>query len=295
MALYYGFFIALPHAGLSGKKAIANYTVILCPVLLLVSACAGRIAGSGRFCLTFLDTSGGTVHLALPGNKNILIDGCDASARFDEGKNIVSPYLWRHGVTKLDAIFLMQSGYRNIRGLVSVLERFPLPRIYYTGSLRYTDDETGEFVKVLKDKKIRLRYAGKGDSMEYGPVSVEVFYPGKGRDRSALVFKLRYLDFSFLFSGDISKSVQERLADEDIKSDILYIAGRGKKKVSDKFLSKISPKYAIIPGKVREEDFVKQFGKDRVIDIAKDGPVSIWLERGKIMLLAYRQPAAYSR
>jgi competence protein ComEC len=66
---------------------------------------------------------------------------------------------------------------------------------------------------------------------------------------SSIVFQLVYKNVTYLFTGDISKSVENKLIDSDINidSDVLKVAHHGSKtSTSDDFLKVVSPQVAVI-------------------------------------------------
>ena len=72
-------------------------------------------------------------------------------------------------------------------------------------------------------------------------------------NNNSLVFKLRYINFSMLFTGDIEEIAEKEILDkykentEFLKSTILKVAHHGSKTSSTKeFINIVKPKYAVI-------------------------------------------------
>ena len=72
-------------------------------------------------------------------------------------------------------------------------------------------------------------------------------------NNNSLVFKLRYRNFSMLFTGDIEEIAEKEILDkykenkEFLKSTILKVAHHGSKTSSTKeFINIVKPKYAVI-------------------------------------------------
>ena len=62
-----------------------------------------------------------------------------------------------------------------------------------------------------------------------------------------LILKLVYKNTSFLFTGDTTKEVEEKLLDKDLKSNVLKVSHHGSNDASSaNFLVKVHPEYAII-------------------------------------------------
>ncbi len=68
-------------------------------------------------------------------------------------------------------------------------------------------------------------------------------------NNNSIVAKLHYNEISMLFTGDIEKEAEDTILEENINidADILKIAHHGSKtSTTDKFLSKVNPKIALI-------------------------------------------------
>lgn len=78
----------------------------------------------------------------------------------------------------------------------------------------------------------------------YGP------YESSDTNDSCPIIRLEYLETSFLFTGDISTDIEEKLLTnyyENIDCDIIKIAHHGSKYSSSlEFLQAVSPEYAVI-------------------------------------------------
>lgn len=119
-----------------------------------------------------------------------------------------------------------------------------------------------EFIKIAKDKKINIRVVGAGEKITIEknlyidvlwPINREKMVIQNAINNNSLVFKLRYINFSMLFTGDIEEIAEKEILDkykentEFLKSTILKVAHHGSKTSSTKeFINIVKPKYAVI-------------------------------------------------
>ena len=80
--------------------------------------------------------------------------------------------------------------------------------------------------------------------------NLQIIYTGKNNKNlndSSIIIKAEYLNNSFLFMGDASKRIEEKIFKKDISSDVIKIGHHGSSySTSISFLNKVNPKYAII-------------------------------------------------
>jgi len=136
-------------------------------------------------------------------------------------------------------------------GLLEVLKRYKVENILWTGVVRNIP-EWREWVNLIEKEKanIKIAQAGQKISCKNCQWKIEIFYPFEnlnGREiedsnNTSIVSKLTLGDLSFLFTGDISKEVEESLilSSFDLKSKILKVSHHGSKtSSSQKFLEKV--------------------------------------------------------
>ena len=203
--------------------------------------------------VTFLNVGeGDSILIESPFGQNILIDGGpdeDVVRKLGEAL----PF-WER---KIDLLILTHPHSDHITGLNSVLERFYVDRVLYTGvedSLPAYDD----FLKIIEDKNILISKVGGFKSIEMGKdCSLKIIYPlndisGKSFDNlnnSSIVSKLDCANKTFLFTGDIEKEAEEAIliSGINIKSDVLKVAHHGSDTSNtEEFLNFVSPELAVI-------------------------------------------------
>ncbi|MFB0526731.1 MAG: DNA internalization-related competence protein ComEC/Rec2 [bacterium] len=272
---YYLFFIFLPKIKTS---RFARRILVFFPLIFLFSITGRNIVRSKNLLVTFLDVGqGDAIHLRLPKRRDILIDGGGTIGKFDIGEKVVIPYLLKNGISKLDTIFLTHPHYNHIGGLVPILKKFKVKRVYYN-SQNYADDLVDEFLRVIGERKIPLKHISYGEKVEYDDAKLCILNPRimkENIDSNSLVIKLSYGDFGILFTGDIDYEVQEELSKEEIESDILQIPNHGKGLISPKFLYKVAPKYGIISTKFQVRKLEEKYSNIRFFSTSKNGAIVI--------------------
>ncbi|OGH85743.1 MAG: hypothetical protein A2294_03705 [Candidatus Magasanikbacteria bacterium RIFOXYB2_FULL_38_10] len=207
---------------------------------------------------------GDSALIMTPENQTILVDG----GSDDKVLSRLGTYL-PLGQKKIDVMILTHPHADHLDGLVEVLKRYEVGRIYYTGVLQTTGTFL-EWLKMIKEQKITLNLVKTKEDVKVGGVKLDFLYPI--RDLSALgpadlnkpelkslalsnlnntsiVFKLIFGRTSFLFMGDAEVPVEKELfaQDADVQADVLKIGHHGSNSsTNEEFLKAVNPKYAII-------------------------------------------------
>jgi len=272
---YYLFFALLPRIE---SSRLARRSILLFPVFFLFLINGRRFFAPDRVRINFLAVGqGDAIHIRLPDSRDILIDGGGALGKFSVGDRVLIPYLLKNGVSSIDTVFLTHPHYSHLRGLIPVLEKLKVKRVYCNRQ-NYNDDLVEEFFRIIKKKGIYLKYIASGEKIEYGGVRFQILNPGILRedvDANSLVLKMNYGNFRILFTGDISCAVQDELSGEEVESDVLQIPNHGKVPISPKFLYKVAPKYGIISRKFRMRKLEDKWRNIKFFSTSKNGAVGI--------------------
>tara|TARA_B100000315_G_scaffold158829_1_gene147408 strand:- start:12872 stop:14557 length:1686 start_codon:yes stop_codon:yes gene_type:complete len=207
--------------------------------------------------VTFLDVGQGDATLIqLPNGKNILIDGGGLFGDFDIGESVVAPYLWDHGIEKVDFIIPTHSDNDHIEGLFYVLKEMKTGVLWtnslipFKTNLRKLENVANKNKVPIKDQSILL------DGLN---IKIEKIHPtktfvsnyfDKNENNFSTVLKLSYGAISFLFASDIEKEAEEYLVRQygnKLRSTILKVPHHGSKTSSTtRFINAVKPKVAII-------------------------------------------------
>ena len=204
----------------------------------------------------FIDVGQGDSTLVItPTNKRILIDSGGAeSGNFDVGKSTLFPYLLDRGITNLDYICVSHFDSDHCDGFKYLLENMKIKNIIL--SKQY--ESTHNFEKIMGivgKKKINVIVVEAGNILNIDKfVKLQILSPSKeissDINDNSIVMKLEYFNFSCLFTGDISESIEKNLVKKYAKylnSNILKVGHHGSNTSScEEFISTVKPKISLI-------------------------------------------------
>lgn len=201
--------------------------------------------------VSFFDIGqGDSIFIETPQGHQILIDGGPSSKVLEKlGEEM--PFSDK----TIDLIILTHPEHDHIGGLIEVLERYKVENIMWTGIIRETK-EYGAWIEAVEEEEANVIIAKAGQKIEAGEVLIYILYPFESLEgkvvkevnNSSVVARLVFDQNSFLFTGDIFKSVEKELIKrEELKSDILKVGHHGSKTSSSKeFIENVLPEIAVI-------------------------------------------------
>jgi len=268
MLLYYLLLGCILH----WRHRVARFLASFCLGLLILIP-AGRQAISyfaASATVSFLDIGQGSATLlALPRGTTVLIDGGGTSGeRFDVGRQIIAPFLWSRGLSRLDGIIITHPHTDHYNGLPSVIKLFKPKKIWINGSTTGVDPSYKELLNQAKELGVEMIIPKSGDLLwQDGGDSLrcllnpsdggqagsgEAVEKQAGLNNSSLVLKLESVGASFLFPGDIDKQTEARLLEEPearsaLRSNVLLTPHHGRKTSnSGAFLAAVAPDYLVV-------------------------------------------------
>ena len=231
--------------------------------------------------VVFFDVGqGDSIFIETPKKQQILIDGGPGSTILEKLGTEMPFY-----DNILDLIILTHPEKDHLTGLISVLKRYKVENILWTGVKRDTL-EFKEWEKAISEEKANIRIAQSGQKILWGSDShrfLEILYPFENlagqefedSNKTSIVSRLVFGENSFLFMGDIRKSEEKALLEQkaNLGSDILKVGHHGSKTSSSKeFVEKVSPEIAVISlGKENSYGHPHQ----EVLDILEDYGIKI--------------------
>lgn len=235
------------------KKGI----VYILAVLFLVNILAWLVVydlSQPRFLeVIFFDVGQGeAIFVETPKRQQILIDGGPDSIILEKLSKEM-PFWDR----TIDLIVLTHPEYDHLVGLIEALKRYRIENILWTGIIRDTAEYT-EWQSLIDKEGAKIFIAQAGTRIIMNPGLLEVFYPFenlesqklKNSNDTSIIAKFIFENNSFLFTGDISKSIEKKLINfqtEKLKSNVLKSAHHGSKtSSSEEFIEKVLPEIAVI-------------------------------------------------
>jgi len=205
--------------------------------------------------VTFFDVGqGDAIFIKAPSGHQILIDGGPDDTILEKlGREM--PFWDR----TIDLIILTHPEEDHISGLVEVLKRYKVENILWTGVLQDTA-EYQKWQKLIKEENAQIYIARSGQQIKLTKndiVNFTILYPFESLERqkfkntnnTSIVAHLVFGETSFLFTGDIYKSIERELLGlaEQLDSDVLKVAHHSSKTSSAKeFIEVVSPEVAVI-------------------------------------------------
>lgn len=218
--------------------------------------------GRGILELTAIDVGqGDSILITAPSGKQMLVDGGGFPAlgrrikpKLDIGEDVVSPYLWRLSVKRIDTAVATHAHEDHVEGLFAIIENFR-PRELWTGA-----NAGSPIWMALRAKAeacgVRVRPLLAGQSLDFGGAQVQVLSPPadylageKPKNDDSLVLRLSYGTRSFLLTGDVEKGMEARMLESGLPltADVLKVAHHGSRTSSiAPFLDAVHPRFAVI-------------------------------------------------
>jgi len=270
------------------KKKQIGILIFLFLIAIMVWIFVFTEARTGFLKVKFFDVGQGDAEfIETPDKKQVLIDGGpDLSVLEKLGRAM--PFYDRY----IDLIILTHPEADHLNGLIEIVKRYNVGAIIMTGVFRNTD-QYKEFLNIIKNKKIPVYLAKSGGEIDFGNnIKIDILYPLdnlKGKvisdsNNTSIVAKLIYGNFETLFTGDIEKSVENKLIKSglNLKSDILKIAHHGSKTSSgEEFLKAVNAILAVIEvGKDNtyghpHQEVLERLKNLQIFQTGKDGDIKI--------------------
>ena len=208
--------------------------------------------------ITMIDVGQGeSLLVEFPGGRTMVIDGGGlASSPFDVGERVVSPVLWRKGITRIDYLVLTHPHPDHLDGLVALARNFRIGEFWE--GLPAPDE--GLYAALLRSLPARCprRRCSRGTRVDIGPVTVDVLHPPRpdaqagpvpAANENSLVIKMTFAGTSFLFTGDAGPETERSLLGSglDLECDVLKAGHHGSAaSTSADFLAAVKPRLVLV-------------------------------------------------
>jgi len=216
-----------------------------------------------KLTATFFDVGQGDSALVeFPGGQTMLIDGGGSVRGIDPGRSAIAPYLWNHGVRRLDYVVLTHPHPDHINGLAYIIDNFEVGQVW-EGGLSSDNDGYARICKLIKTLRLpRYVISGTGE-MPVGGATMQVLHTAAesldDTDREvyarennrSLVLRVKYRDVSVLFAADAGHEAQGAMLAASpplpLKSTVLKMPHHGGRDAcNEPFIRAVEPKAAVI-------------------------------------------------
>lgn len=155
-----------------------------------------------------------------PEGVTYLIDGGSSSVS-QVGKYRIEPYLKWKGIGTLDYVWVTHGDLDHMNGILELLERKKVGVKIKTLILppkSYWNDNVFELVRAAKNAGTNIHIMAQGQRLEEGEMMVKCLWPVLGKEgleenQASIVLSLTYKSFDMLFTGDLEKEAEEKVAE----------------------------------------------------------------------------------
>jgi len=188
-----------------------------------------------------------------PAGRWILVDAGPADPRHDAGREVVLPFLIRHGVSRLAAFVLSHAHLDHVGGAAAVLREVPVDLIVEPAEA-VVEPHYLALLDLAAERGYRWSAGRAGDSLLIDGVSLRILHPDTTWSRwhedlndDSVVLLLRRGAFEAVFAGDLGVRAESLLAGHVGRVDLLKVGHHGSAGSSGaRWLAELRPKAAVV-------------------------------------------------
>jgi competence protein ComEC len=187
----------------------------------------------------------------------MLVDGGGfPESAFDVGERVVSPFLWRKGIKKIDILVMTHSHPDHARGLAAVARNFRIGELWETDASA-ANPQAAAVLSAL-GRRVPVKNISRGFVRREGRAVIETLHPpvpggppagSVDNDRSA-VLRLTFGRTAFLLPADIGRDAEAAILETgaEVRSLVMKSPHHGSAtSSSEAFLDRVRPEYVVIP------------------------------------------------
>ena len=252
-----------------------------------------RDPNSGTAVVTLLDVGQGLASVVQTQNHTLVFDtGARFSADFDMGSAVVTPFLRRQGINRIDRLIISHGDNDHIGGAHALAQEFEISSVYSSVPTQIP--------------WISARFCKAGQSWIWDGVTFRILSPleillDNDNENSCVLQVVAARGDSVLMTGDIEKKAESMLVGtygERLRSTYLIIPHHGSNTSSTKsFLEAIEPVFGLVSAGYRNRyGFPRQAVLNRlervgikVMNTTESGAIQVHLGTGPSAPLSYRK------
>jgi competence protein ComEC len=222
---------------LYSKSLIGKASACAAIIIMLVLICLSHKPDKSMEIMMIDVGYGDSLFLKFPDGTTMLIDGGGSVfSDFDTGRNVLAPALWNQGITRIDYILLTHEHPDHIKGLVYIIREFKVKELW-DSNCSQKKPICRDLLYWVHNKKIMVKPLYSGTIVQRQQARIEILHAPL-HERSAvinnnsIVMKISVYHRTVLFTGDIHKEVEEKLAlmmPDKLRADILKVPHHGSK------------------------------------------------------------------
>jgi len=230
----------------------------------------------------YLDVGQADSILISNNNHNMLID----AGNNEDGPKLVKYIKEELNITKFDYVVGTHPHEDHIGGLDDIINNFEIENILLP-EVTTTTKTFEDVLDCLANKNLDITIPVIDSTFKLGEADLSVIYTGtddENLNNSSIILKMIFGNYSYLFTGDAEKEVEDSILRKNINVDVLKVGHHGSStSSSESFLNKVTPSYAIIS--VAKENSYNHPSKE-TIDRLKKYTNNIYMtsELGTILL-----------
>ncbi len=256
---------------------------------------------TGPVRVAVLAVGAGSCGVVETADRRVVVFDAGSSTLADAQRSVIGPYLRRRGIGAVDAIYISHANTDHYGAVADLVEAHRVGRVYApTGFAESAGHSPAgrRLLATLADRGVALTTTGRGDRAVYGPVEVEVIWPGGesgwGENDRSLVTRVTTRGRSVLFTGDIQDAAEVRLLEGGaaLGADALVAPHHGSAEATTPaFLSAVGARWIVsssssrLTGKQRAFDALAPEG----LRTGARGAITITIDqRGRMAVETYR-------
>jgi competence protein ComEC len=250
--------------------------------------------------LTFIDVGhGDSILVEFPKGRKMLVDGGGLyDDRFDIGKNVIAPFLWKEKIRRIDTLVLTHPDPDHLKGLNFIASQFSIGQFWDNG-FEIQSEPYLQLRETLRQKQIKTQFLNEEtlpqiiNGVEVSILNPPAWNPTQKKVRipsdlnnSSLVLKLQFKNVSVLLAGDIEKEAEGLMLRKGfpLKADIIKVPHHGSSSSSSLiFLDRVKPAYAILSvgerniGRLPHPEILKRYRQlgSRILRTDKHGAITV--------------------